>query len=79
MSKWITLVFVRRHGPAVQPSFPTTPSRPCSCPIAMLLYQNSLSDEVPEDPELAKMLMITIAMAPQHRRSGRPIGRRPAT
>ncbi len=32
-------------------------------PIGMLLYQNSLSNEVPEDTELAKMLMITIAMA----------------
>jgi sodium-dependent dicarboxylate transporter 2/3/5 len=32
-------------------------------PIGMLLYQNSLNNEVPEDPELAKMLMITIAMA----------------
>ena len=32
-------------------------------PIGMLLYQNSLTPEVPEDPELAKMLMIAIAMA----------------
>ncbi|MBW1699394.1 MAG: DASS family sodium-coupled anion symporter [Deltaproteobacteria bacterium] len=32
-------------------------------PIGMLLYQNSLTREVPEDPELAKILMITIAMA----------------
>jgi len=32
-------------------------------PIGMLLYQNSLTKEVPEDPELAKMLMISIAMA----------------
>ncbi|ACN16885.1 NadC2 [Desulforapulum autotrophicum HRM2] len=32
-------------------------------PIGILLYQNSLTDEIPEDPELAKMLMITIAMA----------------
>jgi len=32
-------------------------------PIGILLYQNSLTNEVPEDPELAKMLMITIAMA----------------
>ncbi|MGB5990813.1 MAG: DASS family sodium-coupled anion symporter [Desulfobacterales bacterium] len=32
-------------------------------PIGILLYQNSLTNEIPEDPELAKMLMITIAMA----------------
>jgi sodium-dependent dicarboxylate transporter 2/3/5 len=32
-------------------------------PIGILLYQNSLTIDVPEDPELAKMLMITIAMA----------------
>ena len=32
-------------------------------PIGMLLYQNSLTPEIPEDPELAKMLMIAIAMA----------------
>jgi sodium-dependent dicarboxylate transporter 2/3/5 len=32
-------------------------------PIAMILYSNSLTHENPHDPELAKMLMITIAMA----------------
>ncbi|HDH57330.1 MAG TPA: sodium:sulfate symporter, partial [Bacteroidetes bacterium] len=32
-------------------------------PIAMILYNNSLSRENTSDPELAKMLMITIAMA----------------
>ncbi len=32
-------------------------------PIGMILYQNSLTEKNPEDPELAKMLMITIAMA----------------
>jgi len=32
-------------------------------PIAMILYNNSLGSHVGEDPELAKMLMITIAMA----------------
>ncbi len=32
-------------------------------PIALILYHNSLSSENPEDSELAKMLMITIAMA----------------
>lgn len=32
-------------------------------PIAIILYNNSLSKENPQDLELAKMLMITIAMA----------------
>ncbi len=32
-------------------------------PIGIILYQNSLSSKIPEDKELAKMLMITIAMA----------------
>ncbi len=32
-------------------------------PIAMILYSNSLSAKTPQDHELAKMLMITIAMA----------------
>jgi anion transporter len=43
-------------------------------PIAMLLYQNSLSDEIPEDMELAKMLMITISMAPNIGGPGAPSG-----
>ena len=32
-------------------------------PIAIALYNNSLSDSIPHDPELAKMLVIGIAMA----------------
>ncbi|MCB2200648.1 DASS family sodium-coupled anion symporter [bacterium] len=32
-------------------------------PIGLIFYNNSLSRKNPEDPELAKMLMITIAMA----------------
>jgi anion transporter len=32
-------------------------------PIAIALYNNSLSDRIPNDPELAKMLVIGIAMA----------------
>ncbi len=32
-------------------------------PIGLILYNNSLSSKVPEDKELAKLLMITIAMA----------------
>jgi anion transporter len=43
-------------------------------PIGMLLYQNSLTKEVPEDPELAKMLMIAIAMACNLGGPGAPSG-----
>ena len=43
-------------------------------PIGMLLYQNSLSEQVPEDKELAKMLMITIAMACNIGGPGAPSG-----
>ncbi|MFH1122616.1 MAG: DASS family sodium-coupled anion symporter [Pseudomonadota bacterium] len=43
-------------------------------PIGMLLYQNSLTNEVPEDKELAKMLMITIAMACNIGGPGAPSG-----
>jgi len=60
--KWITLIvfviisplasFISDHALAAM-----------FLPIGMLLYQNSLTKEIPEDPELAKMLMITIAMA----------------
>jgi solute carrier family 13 (sodium-dependent dicarboxylate transporter), member 2/3/5 len=43
-------------------------------PIGMLLYQNSLTDEVPDDPELGKMLMISIAMACNIGGPGAPSG-----
>jgi len=43
-------------------------------PIGMLLYQNSLSLEVQEDPELGKLLMITIAMACNLGGPGAPSG-----
>ena len=43
-------------------------------PIGMLLYQNSLTKEVPSDPELAKMLMIAIAMACNIGGPGAPSG-----
>ena len=43
-------------------------------PIGMLLYQNSLTDEIPEDKELAKMLMISIAMACNIGGPGAPSG-----
>ena len=43
-------------------------------PIGMLLYQNSLTKEIPEDPELGKMLMIAIAMACNIGGPGAPSG-----
>jgi len=43
-------------------------------PIGILLYQNSLTKEIPEDPELAKMLMIAIAMACNIGGPGAPSG-----
>ncbi|MFH1090043.1 MAG: DASS family sodium-coupled anion symporter [Pseudomonadota bacterium] len=43
-------------------------------PIGMLLYQNSLTEEVPEDPELGKMIMITICMATNIGGPGAPSG-----
>ncbi len=43
-------------------------------PIGMLLYQNSLSDEIPEDPELGKILMITIVTACNIGGPGAPSG-----
>jgi len=43
-------------------------------PIGMLLYQNSLTRDIPEDPELGKMLMITIAMACNIGGPGAPSG-----
>ncbi|MBN2123238.1 MAG: DASS family sodium-coupled anion symporter [Deltaproteobacteria bacterium] len=43
-------------------------------PVAMILYQNSLTPEIPEDKELAKMLMISIAMAANVGGPGAPSG-----
>ena len=71
--KWITLIlfviisplaaFISDHALAAM-----------FLPIGMLLYQNSLTREVPEDPELGKMLMITIAMACNIGGPGAPSG-----
>ncbi|MBL0715428.1 MAG: DASS family sodium-coupled anion symporter [Desulfosarcina sp.] len=60
--KWITLIFFVIIAPLA--SFISDHALAAMfLPIGMLLYQNSLTREVPEDPELAKMLMIAIAMA----------------
>jgi anion transporter len=43
-------------------------------PVGILLYQNSLTEEITEDKELAKMLMISIAMAANVGGPGAPSG-----
>jgi len=60
--RWITLIFFVIIAPLA--SFISDHALAAMfLPIGMLLYQNSLTKDVPEDPELAKMLMIAIAMA----------------
>ena len=60
--RWITLIFFVIIAPGA--SFISDHALAAMfLPIGMLLYQNSLTPENPEDPELAKMLMIAIAMA----------------
>jgi anion transporter len=60
--KWITLIFFIIISPLA--AFISDHALAAMfLPIGILLYQNSLTEEVPQDPELAKMLMIGIAMA----------------
>jgi solute carrier family 13 (sodium-dependent dicarboxylate transporter), member 2/3/5 len=71
--KWVTLVFFVIIAPLA--AFISDHALAAMfLPIGMLLYQNSLTDEVPEDKELAKMLMITIAMACNIGGPGAPSG-----
>ena len=72
-TKWITLIFFIIITPLA--AFISDHALAAMfLPIGMLLYQNSLTDEVPEDPELAKMLMIAIAMACNIGGPGAPSG-----
>ncbi len=72
-TKWITLVFFVIIAPLA--SFISDHALAAMfLPIGMLLYQNSLTDEVPEDKDLAKLLMITIAMACNIGGPGAPSG-----
>lgn len=60
--RWITLIFFIIIAPLA--AFISDHALAAMfLPIGMLLYQNSLTQDVPEDPELGKMLMIAIAMA----------------
>ena len=71
--KWITLIFFLIITPLA--AFISDHALAAMfLPIGMLLYQNSLTREVPEDKELAKLLMITIAMACNIGGPGAPSG-----
>jgi anion transporter len=71
--RWITLIFFLVISPMA--AFISDHALAAMfLPIGMLLYQNSLTREVPEDPELAKMLMISIAMACNIGGPGAPSG-----
>ena len=60
--RWITLIFFVIIAPLA--SFISDHALAAMfLPIGILLYQNSLTPEIPEDPELGKMMMIAIAMA----------------
>ena len=59
---WVTLVMILVISPAA--SFISDHALAAIfLPIGIILYSNSLSSKIPEDKELAKMMMITIAMA----------------
>lgn len=71
--KWITLIFFLIISPLA--AFISDHALAAMfLPIGMLLYQNSLTKEIPEDKELAKMLMIAIAMACNIGGPGAPSG-----
>jgi len=72
-TKWITLIFFLIITPLA--AFISDHALAAMfLPIGMLLYQNSLTNEVPEDRELAKLLMISIAMACNIGGPGAPSG-----
>jgi len=60
--KWVTFIIILVISPAA--SFISDHALAAIfLPIGIILYSNSLTRNVPEDRELAKMMMITIAMA----------------
>jgi len=72
-ARWITLIFFIIIAPLA--AFISDHALAAMfLPIGMLLYQNSLTNEIPEDPELGKMLMIGIAMACNIGGMGSPSG-----
>ena len=71
--KWVTLIFFIIISPLA--AFISDHALAAMfLPIGMLLYQNSLTNEVVEDKELAKMMMIAIAMACNIGGPGAPSG-----
>ncbi|MEJ2165705.1 MAG: DASS family sodium-coupled anion symporter [Desulfobacterales bacterium] len=71
--RWITLIFFIIISPLA--AFISDHALAAMfLPIGMLLYQNSLTRDVPEDPELGKILMISIAMACNIGGPGAPSG-----
>ena len=71
--KWVTLIFFIIIAPLA--AFISDHALAAMfLPIGMLLYQNSLTYEVDEDKELAKMMMIAIAMACNIGGPGAPSG-----
>jgi anion transporter len=71
--RWITLIFFIIISPLA--AFISDHALAAMfLPIGMLLYQNSLTRDIPEDPELGKMLMIAIAMACNVGGPGAPSG-----
>ncbi len=72
-AKWITLIFFIIIAPLA--AFISDHALAAMfLPIGMLIYQNSLTKDIPDDPELGKMLMITIAMACNIGGPGAPSG-----
>ncbi len=60
--KWVTFIMILVISPAA--SFISDHALAAIfLPIGIILYSNSLTKNTPEDKELAKMMMITIAMA----------------
>jgi anion transporter len=71
--RWITLIFFLVITPLA--AFISDHALAAMfLPIGMLLYRNSLGGRMPDDPELGKMLMITIAMACNLGGPGAPSG-----
>ena len=71
--KWVTLIFFVIISPLA--AFISDHALAAMfLPIGMLLYQSSMTNQVPEDTELAKMIMIAIAMACNIGGPGAPSG-----
>ncbi|MBI9075461.1 MAG: DASS family sodium-coupled anion symporter [Desulfatibacillum sp.] len=71
--KWVTLVFFVIITPLA--AFISDHALAAMfLPIGILLYQNSLTKDIPEDKELGKLLMIAIAMACNIGGPGAPSG-----